>query len=313
MKFIKAIFGFIFKLLLFAIIFGFLTAGIDYLRMKNGDVPIFNVSSYDSRQKIQTYRGIFYVANRKVWSDSSESLTNSSNLTFQLFQFSFDIERLYEREDLDFSIESDVISDCNNPSYLYYADENVKVYFYCLNDIKIQKDKSEKLSSYLKKDYSILDDIDGNLAYMLTVSDGLALAFSSREDSFTNNGLTMYRCQAPNINDVYFAPVGTPFQSDFCTYKDDDFSFLFSILDETPETLQASSSDNIAAAEEVFYEDENYSYVFSVPKSEYVFLTVPAIRGREAKKIPVKMALSQKLVTIDDLREKGLSFNAIKK
>ena len=48
--------------------------------------------------------------------------------------------------------------------------------------------------------------------------------------NLSNSGLTMYRCNKQNINDVYFAPAGVSMQQDFCTYKDDDFKFIFEIL-----------------------------------------------------------------------------------
>ena len=54
------------NLLVIVIVLGFLTAGVDYARMNAGDAPIFNIKSYDQTTNIQTYRGLFYVAERKV-------------------------------------------------------------------------------------------------------------------------------------------------------------------------------------------------------------------------------------------------------
>ena len=289
------------------IIIGFLTAGIDYLRMTSGDVPIFNLSSYAEKERIQTYRGLFYVAERKVTVSTAEPLVDSKDMKYKILVFDVEVPRQFKEVNEEFTIVTNTIANCTEESKLYFADEKVKIYTYCLESIKVNKDNKEKdLIKYLEKDSSIIDDIDSKLDYTGLYKDRTTLVFRQKEDSFTSQGITMYRCNKENINDVYLAPENTPFKDDFCTYKNDDLKFMFEIIDE-------STDKELKEEKEIFYEDENYKYEFDKVKSQYIFIKRPATRGRTEVKFPLKVVLDNKALTMEDLKNKGLEFNTIDK
>ena len=306
----RAVLNAIKNVLIIIILIGFVTAGLDYTRMTSGELPIFNINSYDETTNIQTYRGMFYVAERKVKASINEPLVDSSHMKFKILTFDLDVPRKFASEE-KFTIETVSISNCQEPSKLYYADLNVKVYLYCLESIDIKDGgKTKSFETYLKKNTSIIDDIDTKLDYMGLYRDNTTLMIKEKNDDFTNEGLTMYRCNKENINDVYFAPKDTPFISDFCTYKDDDLKFLFNIEDES-EKPQPELDENGQPKEipkEVFYSDDKYNYVFEYNKSDKVFITVPEVRGQTEKRYTLKEVLNNNLLTIDELEAKGLKF-----
>ena len=133
----------------------------------------------------------------------------------------------------------------------------------------------------------------------------------SREE--TSSGIRIFQCNGLYIPDVYIGPIDMTLQPDFCTYKDDDFSFIYELVDETPNTLKPMIGPDGKEIPEVFYENEKYRYEFSLPKSNYVFILTPAIRGRDEVRTPIKEALNNHLVTIEEVEQKGLSFTKIDK
>ena len=164
MNFLKKIRNF---LILFTL-FGVLTAGLDYLRMNSGLAPIFNISKFDEKTRIQSYRGLFYQASRKVKVSTNESLVDSSNIEYTVLNQKINVPKQFKKQERDFLIKTDVIKDCTEQSKLYYADLNVKVYTYCLNDIKVEENnKTKELKDLLTKEIRrkklSLDIIDNNI------------------------------------------------------------------------------------------------------------------------------------------------------
>ena len=303
------------NLLVIVIVLGFLTAGVDYARMNAGDAPIFNIKSYDQTTNIQTYRGLFYVAERKVKASVDEPLVDSSNMQYKILIFDLKVPRKFNTADT-FTIETKVTSNCHEQSKLYFANLKVKVYTYCLDEISIKDGgKSKELLSYLEKDHKIIEDIDNKLDFTGIYKDKTTLMFQAKNDEFTNNGLTMYRCNKDNINDVYFAPNDTPFMKDFCTYKNDDFKFIFEIEDksEKPQPELDEEGKEKEIPKETFYSDDEYDYVFEYPKSDQVFVIDPAVRGKDEKRYTVKEVLNNKMLTIEELEKKGLKFEKVAK
>ena len=291
------------NILIIILLLGFITAGIDYLRINSGEVPIFNIKSYNERSKIETFRGLFYISTRKVTISETEDLTDSTKITFKILVFDLKVPRQYKEPKTEYTLETKTTENCTEPAKLYYADKNIKVYTYCLDSIKVKENNKEKeLAEYLKKDSLFTEDIDSKLDYTGLANDKTTLMFQNKNDSFTNEGISLYRCHKENINDVYFAPKDTPMQADFCTYKDDDFKFIFEILDESAN----NTTDEKNTQPEVIYEDENYTYQFDTPKSNYIFITTPAVRGKEEQKIPLMTIINNKLLTIEELENKGL-------
>ena len=101
MNFLKKIRNF---LILFTL-FGVLTAGLDYLRMHSGLAPIFNISKFDEKTRIQSYRGLFYQASRKVKVSTNESLVDSSNIEYTVLNQKINVPKQFKKQERDFLIK----------------------------------------------------------------------------------------------------------------------------------------------------------------------------------------------------------------
>jgi len=299
---------------LIVVLAGGITTGIDYLRMTSGEVPIFNIQKYDEKSRVQTFRGIFYKATRKVTVSTTESLRDSSEIEFSFLIFQLNVPRQFKELKQEFQIETKEINSCTEGAKLYFANKDIKVYTYCLEDINISMNSKKKsLLNYLEKDISILDDIDAKLVYLGLYQDQSTLMFRS-DDDLANYGLSMYRCHKTNMNDVYIGPKDMKFQNDFCTVKDDDFKWMAELVEEdAPEGQVLPTNPDGTPIKEVIYEDDTYRYELDEVKSNRIFLVTPAVRGFTERKYPLKTVISSGMLTIDELADKGLKFNKIDK
>ena len=151
----KIIKGFI-KLLFLLFLLFLISSGVDYLRMKNGDLPMFCVSRYNPNKNMQLFIHPFYSAQRKVRASTEEPLADSSRVSFHLLGFSLPIERIYIEDKENLTVSTKEISNCSEKAKLYYANLFIKVYTYCLDDIQVTvNDKNDTLLSYLEKDLSV--------------------------------------------------------------------------------------------------------------------------------------------------------------
>ena len=280
----KKIFRFILIVILCIFLIGMGTGFIDYYRMINGSLPIFNISSYNSQKRKQVFQGMLYKASRKVRASDKESFADSSNYKFKLITFNLFIpeRKKVENEEYNFIVRTD--SDCE--SKLYYADLDKKVYTYCLNSIMLN---NKELLSYLEKDKNIINNIEDNINYT-------GVYDNKRTLMFKDNNIKIYHCKN---NNIYIGFKNMEFQEDFCIEKDDDLKFIFEIKEET-------NNVELKEEKEIFYEDLEYTYSFDRVKSDYIYITTPKERGN--KKIKLKDALNNKLLSIEDLEKKGLSF-----
>ncbi len=302
------------KVIIIIILIGLAMMGIDYYRVTKGELPIFNHQSYQSKERVQTFQGLFYVMKRKVRSSVNEPLSESSDIHFKAFFIAeLSVPDLMKPDSFLMKVSTKKSSTCT--SKLYFANLDIKVYLYCLDEVTLQKEQKDTLANYLANDITILDEMKNYLYYSGIMEDGSSEEYKSRDDGFAEDGLTMIRCNQLNINDVYIGPKDITFQTDFCTYKDDDFQYIYDVVDEStpPEAQKNEKGEIIAPPVEVFYEDSNYRYQFSYPKSDFVFVTTPEVRGKMATKIPVKVAMANGLVTIEDLEKKQLKFDKIDK
>lgn len=296
--------------LIILVIFGVSSAFIDYFRMNSGQAPIFNISKYDESTKIQSYRGLFYQASRKVKISTNESLVDSSDIEYTVLNQKLKVPKQYKEHSLDFTIKTKANKSCTTGSVLYYADLDTKIYLYCIDEINVtSENKTKSLLDYLKKDSKFMGNFDNNLAYNGLSNDMSTEVFTDLYN-LSNNGLTMYKCHRTNVNDVYLAPKGTTFQNDFCTYKDDDFKFIWEIKQED----EQNSTDNTNEGPEVFYEDETYRYEFDkIGTLDRTFIVTPDVRGKVATSTPLRSVLLNNVLTIEELEDKGLKFNKIDK
>ncbi len=307
----KKIFRIVIRVFFLVVLMIFCFTGIDYYRMTKGKLPVFQIATYNSKKREQVFHGTFYTATRIVRANPDEALTESSNVAFYLFQFPIDIKVEKTKVKNDFLVNIKAMENCKD-STLLYADEKVKVYTYCLDKISIVNQNGEKdLLPLIQEDVNTLEELKGHLAYMGLLSDGTTQQYDPRESD--GYEYRIYQCDSLYIPDFYIGPKDMVFQSDFCTFKDDDFKFLYKVSDEAPKDLQPTKNEKGETVPEAFFEDETYRYEFDVPKSSYVFVVVPENRGRAEKKIALKDILNQKILTIDELQSKGLTFNKIDK
>ena len=306
----KAIKRFIKTIIIMVILFGLISAGVDYYRMLHGMVPVFNRVEYNSRKKIQTYRGLFYTASRKVLTSTREPLEESSKLRFQFITFSLDVPSTWKEKKADMYLKVSPVKECLESSVLYYADKDIKIYTYCIDKIQIEKnDKSEEFISYLQKDHTVINTMIDQLSFGGVLSDHSTYYFTNT-DHYSSDDVSIYQCHDDFVTDIYIAPKDSAFQTDFCTYKDDDFKFMFEILDES---VEPEKVEGVELLPEVIYEDEEYRYQFDYPKSNYVFITTPAVRGKDETKTPLMTALQSGMVTMEELLDKGLDITKVEK
>lgn len=304
-----------FRFIIFLVILtSIATAGADYYLMTIGNVPVFNRTYYDSKTKIQTYQGILYKASRKVLTSTNEPLEESSQLTYKLLVFDLSIPSTWKEKENPLPLTIKTENTCSYNSKLYYADLDKKIYTYCIDEITI---KEKPLLDTLKTNSKIMDDVFINLAYQGLLKDEVTEIYQTRKD----DEIVVYQCNNGISNDIYFTPKDN-LPQDLCVYKDDDFKFIFTIEDKTPDiSVEENNTENQEIAEEetqvvppeIIYEDDKYIYQFDTPKSSYIFITTPEVRGKAATSTPLMTVLNQNILTIDELIEKGLAVKKVAK
>ena len=88
----KKIFKLLFRLILVIIFISIVTMGIDLVRVNNNKLPIFNTSIYNSKNSVQSFKGIIYTFQRKIKASINESLNDSSNLEFKVLGMNIKIK-----------------------------------------------------------------------------------------------------------------------------------------------------------------------------------------------------------------------------
>lgn len=203
---------------------GLITAGIDNYRMTHGENPIFNKTIYYPETRNQIYQGLFYKARRKIKVSTREPISESKKIKFYFLGVKSDIVPDYKEEKPNYTTEIAKEENCSI-STLYHSADNIKIYTYCIKDIQInENNKNTSLKDLLQKDKSFIDDLETNLSYIGLAEDLKTQVFNSKDNNSTNNGLTMYKCNNNDINDIYLVPLNTKMQSDFCTYKEDNLT-----------------------------------------------------------------------------------------
>ena len=279
---------------------------IDYGRITSGKVPLFCVKNYNEETKIESFRGIFYQASRKVTVSPEEELTDSTEIKFYAVTKPIAVPSSFKHHEFSYTINTKVSDICGD-AQLYYADDETKLYTYCLDEIKLQEIGSKKdkdLSEYLKKDSSLMEDIVSFIPYRGLYSDNETLLFRTTDNTLVNNGLTILRCHKKGINDIYVGPVDMIMQGDFCTYKIDDDEYVWKIEEDKDAKVADTSPETI-------YEDEEYIYQLSTHKSNNIYLVIPAVRGRSESKVPLMEIINR--YPMDLLIERGLEVKKIPK
>jgi len=295
--------GFIGKLLILIVFLGVLTCFIDYTRVIDNEEPLFAIKTYDKNKRIQKYRGFFYIVERKISVSETETMKESKNITFKLlvFELSLKARQVEEKKNLNVSYKTE--EECTT-SKLVYATEEIKVYTYCLNDIKFNLNNKE--TSY--KEYFKNNDITEILPFYGMDKDRTTQVYIDNNKEYSKDGFKVFKCN--NSNDkksLYFTNLNSDKQADFCTLKDDDFKFTVRIEDNNDKDVCKVEEGMDPLPVEVFYEDEENTYTFECNKSNNIKLV------NYQKELSIKDALNTNQVSITDLKNKGLKFNTVKK
>ena len=303
------------KLFIISIFAFLMMAGLDYIQINNGDLPVFVISRTVSDTRIETFRGFFHTVTRKIYASPSEPLTDSQEVNYSIFTMKFPIEYEEQIEHQSLRVETAEIEECKEKAILLFANADIKVYTYCLNSIDVfQDDKKSELAQLLEKDTSILDDIDSKMNYMGMYKNNIALEFTTTDEDFANQGLKMYRCHKEDNNDVYIGSKNMTFQTDFCTNKKDDLKYISKITDTTPEEEKEKTTEKEEKPIfQTFYEDTENYYQLELSKSKYLVIETENIRDWKGMKIPIKEALDKKFISIEELKEIGLDYKIVSK
>lgn len=293
-------------IIILIIIIGSITAYIDYTRINNNKKPVFSIENYNNKSKIESYIGIFYVINRTCSITNKEQISDSKKISYKIFgkEIKLNSNILKTPELLKINTKED--KKCTE-SKLILANKDIKIYTYCLDSIKIiSYDKEYTLEEYLKN--NSYKKIINALTFDGTTVDKHSLELIDNKN-ISNNGIKAIQCSINNNTDIYLGPNNMTYQEDFCTNKDDDFDFMWEIVDKHDKNFKCEKE----AEKEVLFEDLENRYEFDCLKSDLIFVTTPALRGKEETNIPIKEALDNGLVTIQEAIKRGLKVNTINK
>ena len=205
------------ELILLFILISVGSALIDYGRITGGEMPLFCLKNYDAKTKIESFRGIFYQASRKVHITPEENLYESSDIQFFVLTKKIKVPSKFINQEFKYTLSTEESSNCGGTD-LYYENDNTKLYTYCLDSIKLLEAGSDSdidLHTYLEKDPSLVEDIVSNVPFRGMYNDDVLL-FRTLNNNFVNNGMTIYRCHKKDNNDIYIGPLDMP-MNDFCS------------------------------------------------------------------------------------------------
>lgn len=212
------------KLLLWLIVFvGAGSAYYDYTRITDGLTPVFCKRSYDERSKVETFRGLFYVAERTVKVSTEETLNISSDISYRFLNQRLNIKVKAPKDEYDFVLLVTPAIQCPSPSKLYYEWEYNKLYLDCVIDIKVkEKDSKEAISlkEDLEKNPSRVEDILKNFDFVGIANDKSTERYVTKDTSFSNKKLYAYRCHNQESKDIYIT-MNPNMAPDYCTLKMD--------------------------------------------------------------------------------------------
>ena len=213
----------IIKLLLFALIIGGFSATIDYLRISNAEKPIFCLKEFDENTKKEEFTSLLYTAERQVRKNASEPLYRSKNIKYELFGiFDLKVPKKYFESNLDKKIVLTETDNCDGQSRLYYVDENIKIYTYCLDKIELDINdiKTDLLTELSKDSVKTISEIKSRLLVKKYLPNDLTI-YESTDIDYSTNGLILYECNRENVKDYYIGSKNILQKEEFCTYKSD--------------------------------------------------------------------------------------------
>ena len=204
MEFLKKI-----KFLLWIVVFfGAITAYVDYNRLLDGDLPVFCKDVYDPSSRIETFRGIFYIAERQVKRDPNEALALSSEVQYRFLNQKISIQPKAVRSDHSFVLYVTPSESCPGEESLYQELEGKNIYFDCISSIRIkninEKD-SKDLKDVLLEDSSVLDDLLLEMSFTGIEEDQSTERYVVEDSSFATHSFYLYRCHQEENHDIHIS------------------------------------------------------------------------------------------------------------
>ena len=292
-------------LVILFILIGSITTFIDFKRINNNQKPVYTLDNYNSTSNREVFTGLIYRIERICSKSNYEQISDSKSIKFKLLGQELKLKDVLKPKE-NLKIKTDEKIKCTN-SELIYADKDIKVYKYCLDDITINAyGKDYKIDKYLKNNN--YKQILKNLRFDAISNDKSSLEYIDA-NNISNNGIKAIECRINNVTDIYFGPKSMLYQEDFCTNKDDDFNFMWTVVDKHEKDFVCPEKYE----KEVLYEDETNTYSFDCPMSDNIFVNTPAVRGKIETNTPIKQALDTHLVTIKDAIDRGLKVKTEKK
>ncbi len=118
------------------------------------------------------------------------------------------------------------IDDCNRKPELLITKDNINIYTYCINNIKVNiNDKSIDLKSYIKKNKNAIENIIEFLPFKTIENESVTNYVGEKFEIDKNGTLSLLKCHTYDGNeDVYIGNVKMGFKNNFC--KDNNYTFI---------------------------------------------------------------------------------------
>ena len=188
------------KIVLIIFIIGIITMSIDFIRVNSNKLPVFTINSYNSKNKKETYTGIFHTFERKIKTSLNENLSDSKNQVFKILFIKIKINKKQEINEKDLNIEIVKEEECTNSKLLDFNYES-NLYSYCIEDIKINN---------VKATVSSIKKIESKLKY---------LGFTSNSEIYGIDDLVVYKC-TNELDDYYITSNDTAMGNDLCVRRE---------------------------------------------------------------------------------------------
>lgn len=127
-----------------------------------------------------------------------------------------------------YTIETNEIPNCNKEKKLYKGIENKNIYTYCLDNIKINDGTNLiELKDYMEENNNVMEEIINTLEYIDTYKDGGSKLYRDKDNKFTNNGLSIIKCNTTSGNqDIYIGTSNMNYETNFCGYDNNMKEFI---------------------------------------------------------------------------------------
>ena len=118
------------------------------------------------------------------------------------------------------------IDDCNNKPQLLTEKEDISIYTYCINNIKVNVNgKLINLKSYIKRNKKAIDNIIEFLPFKTFETEELTNYAGENFEIDKNGTLALLKCHTYDGNeDVYIGNVKMGFKNNFC--RDNNYTFV---------------------------------------------------------------------------------------